>query len=158
LVIQDKSKRDLLTARLISKLFLILIHLKGSKPDSNTDPGNVWSIITPEGVSVRARVAPIPEGLELKDVAEKWYLPKLKKFVGTGVWMDDNKEITLSDGTKAYYSQMVWDSRVGVVVDSLRIVSMVVFVFKDGKLVNVAAHPWNNFSKSMEIVKSLKFQ
>ena len=130
----------------------------GSMPEPNLHPKNVWSIKTPPGVVVRASVAPIPEGLELKDVAEKYYLPELKKFVGSSVWMDDNKEITLSDGTKAYYSEMSWNYRGERIYDTLRIVSMVVFVFKDGKLVNVQAHPWNNFSASEKIVKSLKFQ
>jgi hypothetical protein len=71
--------------------------------------------------------------------------------------MDNNQEITLSDGTKAYYFEITW-YYAGSPVDRLRIVSMVVVVFKDGKLVEVEAHPWDNFSASEKIVKSLKLQ
>jgi hypothetical protein len=131
---------------------------KGSKPEPNIDPENVWSIKTPGGVIVRARVAPIPEGLELKDAAEKWFLPGLIKLVKTSVRMIDNKEITLSDGTKAYYSEITWDYRGQTGWDSLKIITMLVSVFRDGKLVAISAGPWDNFGASMEIVKSLKFQ
>ena len=86
-------------------------------------------------------------------------MPGLIKQVKTSVRMIDNKEITLSDGTKAYYSEMTWGYRGGDTQgELLNVVTMLVSVFKDGKLVTVTASPWENFSKSMEIVKSLKFQ
>jgi hypothetical protein len=68
--------------------------------------------------------------------------------------MSDNKEITLSDGTKAYYSEISWNHAPS---GGTTITTMMVSVYKDGEWVWVAAHPWDNFGAEEKIVKSLKF-
>lgn len=127
----------------------------GSTPKEKSDPAHVWAIKTPTNLEIYASVAPIPEGIELKDVAEKVYLPGLAKANNAKVKMGDNKEITLSDGTKAYYSEMDWNHAPS---GGTLITTMVVSVYKDGKWVFVDAHPWDNYNVAMKIVKSLKFK
>ena len=51
----------------------------GSTPNEKTAPEQVWAIKTPSGLVIQASVAPIPEGVELKDAAEKAYKPGLEK-------------------------------------------------------------------------------
>jgi hypothetical protein len=117
-------------------------------------PDQVWAIKTGAGLVFQASVSPIPEGVALKDVAEKGYLPGLSALFGK-VKMGDNKEITLSDGTKAYYSEMDWNHAPS---GGTLITTMIVSVYKDGKWVYVTAHPWDNYNAAMKIVKSLKFK
>ena len=127
----------------------------GSMEDEKTAPAQVWAIKTPSRLAVQASVAPIPEGVELKDVAEKGYLPGLALSLDTKIKMADNKEITLEDGTKAYYSEMNW---IHAPSGGTPITTMVVSVYKDGKWVFVAAHPWEAYDAAAEIVKSLKLK
>jgi hypothetical protein len=126
----------------------------GSTPDEKTSPEQVWRIKTPAGLIVDAGVAPIPEGIPLKDYAEKSYKPGLEKSQGATAKMSENKEITLSDGTKAYYSEMDWTHP----PTQANITTMLVTVYKDGKMVYVDAHPWDNYGVAEKIVKSLKFK
>ena len=44
---------------------------RGSAAQPNIDPSNVWSVKTPMGVIVRARVAPIPEGMDTEGCSRK---------------------------------------------------------------------------------------
>jgi hypothetical protein len=127
----------------------------GSTPNEKTAPEQVWAIKTPSGLVIQASVAPIPEGVELKDAAEKAYKPGLEKSEKTKVKMGENKEITLSDGTKAYYSEMDWNHAPS---GGTLLTTMIVAVYKDGKCVYVTAHPWDNYNAAMKIVKSLKFK
>jgi hypothetical protein len=127
---------------------------KGSTPTDKDSPVQVWAIKTPAGVIVQAAFAPIPEGVELKDAAAKGYLPGLAEAMRTKVKMGVNKEITLSDGTKAYYSEMDWIYNPTIT----RITTMIVSVYKDGKWVYTTAHPWENYGTLEKIVKSLKFK
>ena len=69
--------------------------------------------------------------------------------------MGDNKEISLSDGTKAYYSEMSWSHAPS---GGTPITTMIVGAYKDGKWVYVTAHPWDNYNAAEKIVKSLKFK
>jgi hypothetical protein len=124
-------------------------------PEPTTAPEQVWSIKTGAGLVVQASVAPIPEGIALKDYAEKSYLPGLATAMSAKVKMGDNKEITLADGTKAYYSEMDWNHAPS---GGTLITTMLVTAYKDGKLVCISAHPWDNYNAAMKIVKSLKFQ
>ena len=126
----------------------------GSNPDEKTSPTQVWAIKTGGDCMVSANVVPIPEGIELKDVAEKGYKPGLETAQGK-VRMGDNKEITLGDGTKAYYSEMNWNH---VPSGGTPITTMIVSAYKDGKWVYVDAHPWDNYNVPTKIVKSLKFK
>ncbi len=127
---------------------------EGSSPDEKTDPAQVLRIQWPVGLYVDVAVAPIPEGLALKDYAEKAYLPALAKGVNAQVKLAENKEITLSDGTKAYYAEMTWTHA----PTGTPITSLLVAAYKDGKLVVVDAHPYQDFDKFEKIVKSLKFK
>jgi hypothetical protein len=82
------------------------------------------------GLVIQASVAPIPEGVELKDAAEKGYKPTLEQSQETKARMSDNKEITLSDGTKAYYSEII---RNHAPSGGTSITTMMVSVYKDGE-------------------------
>jgi hypothetical protein len=126
----------------------------GSTEDEKTDPSQVLRIQYPGGFFVDVAVSPIPEGIALKDYAEKGYKPGLEKSQGANAKMGDNKEITLSDGTKAYYSEMNWIHP----PTGTAIVTMIVSAYKDGKVVTVDAHPYGNYSTYEKIVKSLKFK
>ncbi len=125
----------------------------GNSKDKKAD--QVLAIITGANLHVEVSVSPIPEGIELKDVAQKAYLPGLAEDQKAKVKMGENKEITLSDGTKAYYSEMDWNHAPS---GGTLITTMVVSAYKDGKWVYVAAHPWDNYNVAMKIVKSLKFK
>jgi len=115
----------------------------------------VWAVITGAGLHIEVSVGPIPAGIELKDYAEKGYKPGLESSQGAKAKMGDNKEITLSDGTKAYYSEMNWNHAPS---GGTPITTMMVTVYKDGKYVNIADHPWDNYGVAEKIVKSLKFK
>ncbi|MBI4768470.1 MAG: hypothetical protein HY787_28405 [Deltaproteobacteria bacterium] len=123
--------------------------------DEKTSPEQVLRIKTGAGLVVDVAVAPIPEGIALKDYAEKSYKPGLEKAVGANAKMGDNKEITLADGTKAYYSEMDWNHAPS---GGTLITTMVVSAYKDGKVVYVDAHPWDNYNVATKIVMSLKFK
>ena len=126
----------------------------GSTPDEKTDPSQVLRIQYPGGFFVDVSVAPIPEGIELKDYAEKAYKPGLEKGQKATSKMSDNKEITLSDGTKAYYSEIMWTHP----PTGTPITTLIVSAYKDGKVVTVDAHPYQNYGVYEKIVKSLKFK
>jgi hypothetical protein len=127
-------------------------HPGGSDKDKTGD--QVWAITTGAGLSVEVSVAAIPAGIELKDYAEKAYLPGLSALFGK-VKMGDNKEMALADGTKAYYSEMDWTHAPS---GGTPITTMLVTAYKDGKYVCVAVHPWDNYNAATKIVKSLKFK
>ncbi len=125
----------------------------GSDKDKTGD--QVWAVITGAGLHIEVSVGAIPAGIELKDYAEKAYKPGLESSQGATAKMGDNKEITLSDGTKAYYSEMNWNHAPS---GGTPITTMMVTVYKDGKYINVADHPWDNYGVAERIVKSLKFK
>ena len=126
----------------------------GSPKDKTGD--QVWAIITGAGLHIEVSVGAIPAGIELKDYAEKAYLPGLTASQGNAkVKMGDNKEMSLPDGTKAYYSEMDW---IHAPSGGTPITTMMVTAYKDGKYVNVAAHPWDAYNVATKIVKSLKFK
>jgi class 3 adenylate cyclase/pimeloyl-ACP methyl ester carboxylesterase len=125
----------------------------GSKEEKPERPEAVWQISTPAGLPVQAVVAPIPEGIELKDVAENAYKPLLEEILRTKSKLNSNEEITLSDGNTAYYSEMHWNTPIGIPMTT-----MVVSVYKEGKWVYIVAHAWINFHVSMKIIKSLRFK
>lgn len=127
----------------------------GSVDDEKPIPEVVWAVKTPEQLVIQASVAPIPSGIELMDYAQKAYLPGLETSQGAKVKMGDNKEITLEDGTKAYYSEMAW---LHAPSGGTPITTMMVTAYKDGKVVNIATHPWDNYNAATKIVKSLKFK
>lgn len=125
----------------------------GSKPYDKPDLNQVWRIKTPEGVDIQAIAGPIPEGIELKDWAEKSYKPGLETSQKTKAKMKSNKEYELADGTKAYYSEMEWMWQ-----GSTLITTVIVAAYKGGKLVYVAAYPWAVPDEPIEVVQSLKFK
>lgn len=93
-------------------------------------------------------------------MAEKARKPVLEERQGTKVKISDNKEITLSDGTKIYYSEMDWSHAPS---GGTHIITMVVSVYKEGKWVYIEGHFFENSlgepkSVTTKIVKSLKFK
>jgi hypothetical protein len=125
----------------------------GSQPNPKADKGQVWRIKTPEGVDIQAIVGVIPEGIELKDYAEKGFKPGLEASQKTTAKMKSNKEYELADGTKAYYSEIEWMWQ-----GSTLITTVMIAAYKDGKLVYVAAYPWADPDEPIEVVQSLKFK
>lgn len=125
-----------------------------SEADEKTDPAQVWRIEYPGGFFCDAAVAPIPEGIALKDYAEKSYQPGLEKVVGAKAKVSENKEITLADGTKAYYAELSWTHP----PTGTPITTMIVAAYKDGKVVTIGCHPYAEYGKYEKIVKSLKFK
>jgi hypothetical protein len=129
----------------------------GSKPEDKASSEQVWAVKTPAGVVLQAGVGPMPPiswKIDLKDAAEKLYKPGLTKTAGPNIAMGENKEITLDDGTKAYYSELKWIAQ----PYQVQITTMLVSAYKDGMWVWVAGHPWDSFEKIQKIVKSLKFK
>jgi hypothetical protein len=125
-----------------------------SEADEKTDPAQVWRIEYPGGFFCDASVAPIPEGIALKDYPEKSYKPGLEKSVGANSKLSENKEITLADGNKAYYAEFSWTHP----PTGTPITTMIVVSYKDGKVVTVGCHPYGDYGKYEKIVKSLKFK
>lgn len=124
-------------------------------------PPTVWAIKYPGEFFVDAAVEPIPQGIDLKDVAEKAYKPGFEAYqkstggLTTGTTkLSENKEITLDGGIKAFYSELTWTHA----PSGTPIVTMVVSAYKDGKWIRVTAHPYDNFKTYEKIVKSLKFK
>ncbi len=133
---------------------------EGSTPD--VAPGTIWCIKTPEEVTIQAAIVPVIEGVELKDITEKRFKPFLENLQGTTVKVVENREITLSDGTKTYYSELEYISKR---TKREMVVVKVAVLLKDGKILNVMGYPWKErgergplVSKAIEIVKSLKFK
>jgi hypothetical protein len=129
----------------------------GSKPDNKVAPEQVWAVKTPKKVILQAGVSPMPPiswKIDLKDAAEKLYKPGLQRTAGPNITMGENKEITLDDGTRAYYSELKWIAE----PYRIQITTMLVSAYKDGMWVYVAGHPWDSFGTIQEVVKSLKFK
>jgi len=116
------------------------------KPDS---PEQVFAMKDPDGVTIQVSVADIPEGVALKDAGEA-YSKGLAESQKSEVEIITNEEIELEDGTKAYFTEMEW-----MYQGSTLITTYVVSVYKDGKWVYAAAHPWADLEPSEEFVKSL---
>ena len=123
-------------------------------------PGQVWAIDSPGTVFIQASVVPIPEGIALKDVAEQAYKPALEKDQKVTAKMSENKEITLSEDAKAYYSELDWYQP----SNDTQFSTVLVSVYKDGKWVFIAGNFWEgNYTDepktvTINIVKSLKFK
>jgi hypothetical protein len=126
----------------------------GGTEEDKTSPEQVLRVQFPVGFFIDVSVAPIPEGIDLKDYAEKGYKPGLEKDQKATIKMGDNKEISLADGTKAYYSEMTWTHP----PTGTPITTMIVSAYKDGKVVFVGAHPYMDYGKYEKIVKSLTFK
>lgn len=126
----------------------------GSEPTKPDADIQVWAIKTPEGVVFQASVASIPEGIELKDYAEKSFKPGIESRYKTKANVKKNEPITLADGTKAYYSETEW-----MWTDKTTLLtSLICAAYKDGKLVFTSAHPWMNVDDFADMVQSLKFK
>lgn len=130
-----------------------------TNPDDNKDWPNgleiVWQTKTQEGLLIQAFMLPIPEGIELEEAAEKTFKPFHEKIHNCKARMGDNKEIILSDGTRAYYSEINWKHKPS---GGTPITTMVVSAYKDKKCLFIVTHPWDNYHISMKIVRSLKFK
>lgn len=115
----------------------------------------IWQTKTQEGLLLQAFMLSIPEGVELKEAAEKTFKPFHEKIHNCKARMGDKEEIILSDGTRAYYSEMNWSHKPS---GGTLITTMVVSAYKDGKCLFLVSHPWDNYHISKKIVRSLKFK
>lgn len=120
-------------------------------------PEQIWYVKCPNDIYFEAYVWPIAEGVDLKDSAGKIYKPILEKSQAASAKISGNKEITLSDGTKANYTEMNWMT-VLPPNPGYGVVTMVVTAYKDGKAVTVVAHAWMDANKYEKLVKSLTFK
>ncbi|MBW2062725.1 MAG: hypothetical protein JRI95_14355 [Deltaproteobacteria bacterium] len=121
----------------------------GSAKIKTDAPEQVFAMKMPDGVTIQVSVADIPEGVALKDAGEA-YSKGLAESQKSEVEIISNEEIELEDGTKAYFTEMEWIHQ-----GSTLITTFVVSVYKDGKWVYTAAHPWADMDEAIEFVKSL---
>ena len=94
-------------------------------------------------------------------MAEKVYKLRLEKSQVPEIKVSDNREIILSDGTKAFYSELEWTNP----ATHAQVVTVLVSAYKDGKWVFVVGHPWKEgadrgslINTAINIVKTLKFK
>jgi CubicO group peptidase (beta-lactamase class C family) len=118
----------------------------GSKKSRTDAPIQVMKMKTPAGVDFSASVEDIPEGIGVEDFGQKYYLPALQNF-GSNVNIISNNKLALKCGTTAYRTDIEW-----LWNNSIKITSLVVSTYKDGKVVFVAAHPWQNIEAVAPIV------
>jgi len=127
---------------------------KGTTKAKPTNSLQVLAAKTPEGVIFQASVNDIPEGIELKDFAEKSYLPGLVATrIAQKARVTSNSEFTLTDGTSGYKSEIQWIYK----PMKLLIKTQMVAAYKDGKVVSVTAHPWSNPEEVWPVIESLRF-
>jgi CubicO group peptidase (beta-lactamase class C family) len=127
---------------------------KGTTKARTTNPLQVLAAKTPEGVQFQASVGDIPGGIELRDFAEKSYTPGLLAApFAQKAKVTANSGITLSDGTKAYKSEIQWIFK----PMKLLIKTQMVAAYKDGKVVSITAHPWSNPEGVWPVIESLRF-
>jgi hypothetical protein len=124
-----------------------------AQPEKIVSPDQVWAVKTPDGLAMQAGVLPLIEGSELKDYADKYYKPALAKSENTTVKLTKNEPYELSDGTKAYYAELEWKYQ-----GSITITTVLITAVKDGKLVYVTGHPWQDIEDVSEMVKTLRFK
>ncbi|MCP4691895.1 MAG: serine hydrolase, partial [Desulfobacterales bacterium] len=118
-------------------------------PASN--PRQVMVMSTIRGVYFDANVSEIPAGAQLSEINAKVYAANLEN-IGTDVSVKSNRSITLKDGTPAYRSEITW-LFTGLFPTS----TVVTSVFKEGKWVFVAAHPWTALEEIAPILESPRF-
>ncbi|MCP4755621.1 MAG: beta-lactamase family protein [Proteobacteria bacterium] len=127
---------------------------KGTTRGKPTNSSQVFAAKTPEGVVFQASVNDIPEGIEVKDFAEKSYMPGLETTpIAEKTRITSNAEFTLSDGTKAYKSEVQWIYKPMKILIRTQVMS----AYKDGKVVSVTAHPWSNPEEVWPVIESLRF-
>jgi len=124
----------------------------GSKKAATDAPGQVMRMTTPAGVRFSASVGDIPEGIGLEDFGKNYYAPALKN-VGSNIQVISNNKISLKCGTIAYRTDIEW-----LWNNSLKITSLVVTAYKDGKFVFVAAHPWQYLEEVAPLPESLQLK
>ena len=124
----------------------------GSKKAAKDAPGQVMRMTTPAGVRFSASVGDIPEGIGLEDFGKNYYAPALQN-VGSNIQVISNNKISLKCGTIAYRTDIEW-----LWNNSLKITSLVVTAYKDGKFVFVAAHPWQYIEEVAPLPESLQLK
>ena len=124
----------------------------GSKKSRTDAPIQVMKMKTPAGVDFSASVEDIPEGIGVEDFGKKYYLPALQNF-GSNVNLISNNKLALKCGTTAYRTDIEW-----LWNNSLKITSLVVTAYKDGKFVFVAAHPWQYIEEVAPLLESLQLK
>ena len=89
--------------------------------------------------------------MTLAEVGPNSYTSALKTFA-KDVAVVSNKQIVLDDGTPAYKTDFTWRYK------DFKLTTQLVSVFKEGKWVYVAAHPWQKTNNAADIVGSLSFE
>jgi hypothetical protein len=123
-----------------------------SEKSRKSAPGQVLKMTTPTGATFAASVGDIPEGIGLEDFGKNYYAPALQNF-GSNIQVISNNKISLKCGTTAYRTDIEW-----LWNDSIKITSLVVSAYKDGKFVFVAAHASQNIEEITQIVESLQLK
>ena len=124
----------------------------GSKKSAIIAHGQIMRMKTPGDFHFSASIHDIPEGLKLEDFGPDGYAPKLNS-VGSNIRVISNEEIRLKCGTKAYRTDITW-----LWNNSLPITTLLVSAYRDGKIIFVCAHPWQNHYRVEPIVQSLAFK
>ena len=123
-----------------------------SEKSRKSAPGQVLKMTTPTGATFAASVGDIPEGIGLEDFGKNYYAPALQNF-GSNIQVISNNKISLKCGTTAYRTDIEW-----LWNNSIKITSLVVSAYKDGKFVFVAAHASQNIEEITQIVESLQLK
>ncbi|MDP6812032.1 MAG: serine hydrolase [Alphaproteobacteria bacterium] len=123
----------------------------GSRKMPLSTPNQVMRMQSPSGVRFGASVAEIPAGVALSDVGPRTYAGFLKALA-KDVTVAGNRRIVLDDGTPAYKTELKWRYQ------GLDLTTHLVSVFREGKWIYLAAHPWREFNDAADIVGSLSFK
>ena len=126
---------------------------KGRTERAFKRPETVFKVETHDDlIGFYVYVSDIPNSLKLENVGPKAFAPTLARDVGARVKVLSNEETELSDGTKAFRTEMEWTHRRGFHVRFL-----LVSAFKKNKFVSVGAVTVGDPSEIEKLVESLRF-
>jgi len=123
----------------------------GSRKKTLNSPTQMMRMETIALTPFTANIADIPMGADVADVGPEAFASMLRQISARNIKVHSNKKIELSDGTPAYRTHLTWQ------FGTLDLTTYVVSVFKHGKWVFLAAHPWRNHEAASDIVGSLRF-
>ena len=127
----------------------------GTREVAPDAPNQVFAASTPDGVTFQASVTDFPAGilLPIEKAAEYFVQLTTAAGVGSDFAVARNEEITLSDGSPAYRSEVTWLYLPAAVTLETQIVS----AYRGGRLVSVTAHPRQSMEHISKLVESLRF-
>ena len=128
----------------------------GTREVAPDGPNQIFAASTPDGVTFQASITDFPAGILLPIEKAAEYFVQLTTAAGTGsdFAVTRNEEITLSDGSPAYRSEVTWLYLPAAVGLETQIVS----AYRGGRLVSITAHPRQSMEHISKLVESLRFE